>query len=165
MISPRLIHLDCHSLDDEYYSDSNIDSNSHSIYRLQFVSSISSAGRSLCGSQDIDPTSSPFIPPGESISPVFVFLKPVSCLDLIDERFAWHVIRSAHPVDVAIGSSLVLAHWIELLSFGTVAADRIDLIPTLLQPANVDIPLIAPTIAAPYSSHGYCYYNPLNIPS
>jgi len=90
--------------------------------------------------------------------------EPVSGLYLVHQGTPRHVIRPAHPVYVAISSTPILAHWLELLPLAATTAESIHLIPPLLCMTYVDIPSFTPTIAAPNSSHAYSYHNPPNIP-
>ena len=161
MCAPKSNHLDCHSLDHEYYSDNSTDSNSHSIYRLQFVSCIESEDKLSGDSQGIDSKTSPLIPPGESISSILVLLQFVPGAYFGEKSCSRHVIRPPHPVDVTVSSSQVLAHGLELLPLRTRQASYIYH-RAMMMLRSIHIPPFTPTIAAPNSSHRYGYYNPAN---
>ena len=95
---------------------------------------------------------------------ILVLLEAIPSLHLVDEGTPRHVIRPPHPVHVAMATTLVLAHRLELLPLGAGAAQHVHLIPALLRTTYVHIPSFTPTIAAPNSSHAYSYHNPANKP-
>jgi len=97
---------------------------------------------------------SPFIPPGEAISSRLVLLEFVPGAYLGEESMPRHVLRSAHPVHIAVSSSQVLAHGLELLPLRTPQASYIDH-GAMMMLRSIHIPPFTPTIAAPNSSHNY----------